>query len=118
MRSTVIVLMVVALLGGCAAQPSRPPQIVAAGGLVYPPEAAAKHIQGYVVVSYDVTADGTVANARVVEAQPPGVFDEAALVAVRGWQFNAASDNGRLVATMGLTSRVEFKLDNSEAYAR
>jgi protein TonB len=70
------------------------------------------------VVSYAVTASGEVEDARVVEADPPGIFDEAALKAVRGWRFNAGVRRGEFIDTTGLTSRIEFKLGESDAYVR
>jgi len=113
-----VLLALSVLLAGCVSQPDRPPEIVSASGLVFPSEAAERQVEGYVVVAYDVTADGTVSNARVVESNPPGVFDEAALDAVRSWRFNAAVAHGTFVATQGMTSRVEFKLDESAGYVR
>ena len=86
-------------------------------GLVFPPDAEAQHIEGYAIVGYDVTADGTVTNAEVIESVPPGVFDEAALTAVRSWRFQPAVRNGEPIQ-FHLTSPVRFKLGESEAYAR
>ncbi|PJK06407.1 energy transducer TonB [Lysobacteraceae bacterium NML71-0210] len=50
---------------------------------VYPPEAMRAGIEGRVRVLVDVNADGTVKDARVSRSAPAGVFDEAALTAVR-----------------------------------
>ena len=77
-----------------------------------------KKVEGVVRVAYDVTVDGTVENARVVESNPPGVFDAAALDAVRKWRFHPAVRNGKAVATQNMVSPVKFKLGESEAYAR
>ena len=106
------------LASACATQPSRPPEAVSMGGVVYPPEAKAKHVEGYVVVRYDVTEEGTVTNAKVVESQPPGIFDDAALAAVEKWKFDPAVDHGRLVTAHDVTSKIQFKLGDSEQYAR
>lgn len=116
--AVVLWLIMVTLATGCITQPNRPPQITVAGGIVFPPAAAAQHIEGYVVVKYDVTVDGTVTNAAVVESDPPGVFDDAALTAVRSWRFQPAVHNGESVAAHGITSKVGFKLGESEEYAR
>jgi TonB family protein len=118
MMRTLVVASLVLLVAGCMSQPSRPPQIMAAGGLDFPAAAAAQRVEGYVVVGYDVGVDGTVANAHVVESNPPGLFDEAAVKAVSGWRFQPAVERGEAVAARGLTSRVEFKLGESEEYAR
>ena len=62
---------------------SRPP-------LEYPAEAAKNAIKGYVVINLLVGKDGSVELAKVLESQPVGVFDEAALNAVRAWRFSPA----------------------------
>ena len=50
-----------------------------------------------VTVSLLVAADGSVERAKVVAAEPPGVFDAAALDAVRAWRFEPASYGGKPV---------------------
>ncbi len=118
MNRMVFLLAALLAVAGCAATPYRPPEVLAAGGIEYPPAARAQKIEGYVMVAYDVDIDGTVSNVRVVEAVPPGVFDEAALAAVRTWRFHAASDHGELVPAKDRISRVKFRLGESEDYAR
>ena len=53
----------------------------------YPPEAESQHIQGKVRVRLTVSPEGKVTDAEVLIAEPPGVFDEAVLEAVRQYQF-------------------------------
>ena len=53
----------------------------------YPRGAERRGIEGYVVVKYTVAGDGSVANPQVVEGQPAGVFDSAALKAVEKWKY-------------------------------
>lgn len=105
------------LMSGCMTQPNRPPEPISMGGIAFPADAAAQHIEGYAVVGYDVTTDGTVTNAQIIESVPPGIFDEAALNAVRSWRFQPAVRNGKLVQ-YHLTSPVRFKLGESEDYVR
>lgn len=62
---------------------SRPP-------LEYPTEAAKNGIKGYVVINLLIGKDGSVELAKVLESQPVGVFDTAALNAVRAWRFSPA----------------------------
>ena len=82
----------------------------------YPTRAKLAGIEGYVVVGYDVTADGTVVNARVLEAEPPGVFDSTALEAVLLWRFRAPIENGERVMSLDHESTVTFVLGESDAY--
>jgi TonB family protein len=110
--------LAILVLGACMSNPSRPAEVMSAGGIVYPDTAHVKKVEGYVRVEYDVTVDGTVANPRVVESVPSGIFDEAALAAVRSWKFHPAVRDGKVVESKGLVSRLDFKLGESEDYAR
>jgi TonB family protein len=49
-------------------------------------------ISGHVDVEIQVGADGRVTDVVVVRSQPSGVFDEAAVAAVRQWTFNPGID--------------------------
>lgn len=105
-----------AALAGCASG-DRPLQLVSGSGAVYPPKARAAGIEGYVVVRYDVDAEGRVQNVRVTASEPPDVFDEAAVQAVSRWRFTPAQENGEPRPVSGLESRLEFTFDGADAYA-
>ncbi|HEX7037678.1 MAG TPA: energy transducer TonB [Pseudomonadales bacterium] len=111
-----VIAVIGAALAACASG-DRPLQLVSGAGAVYPPKARAEGIEGYVVVRYDVDAEGRVQNVRVTAADPPDVFDEAAVQAVSRWRFTPAEENGKPRAVPGLKSRLEFTLDGAEAYA-
>lgn len=98
-------------LTGCVSSASHGPQLMGGAGPSYPPQAKADGIEGRVTVAYGITVDGRVVNARVVAAEPPGVFDAAALAAVRSWRYRAARDAGQPVAVDQVTSNVDFRLD-------
>lgn len=75
------------------------------------PEAARKRgVNGVVVMSLLVGVDGRVSEVRVLESRPPGVFDGAALEAVRQWRFQAAQYQGQPVAVR-VTQPLEFNLE-------
>ena len=105
-----------ALLAGCSS-PSRPPQFLSGPDLVYPPAARAAGIEGHVVVRYDVTAGGAVANAEVVESEPAGTFDAAALASLSRWRFRPRIENGRAVPAPNRVSTLRFRLGESDEYA-
>lgn len=109
-----VILLVAALLGCASAD--RPLQLLAGEGPRYPSQARADGIEGEVVVGYDVTAAGQVANAFVISAQPAGLFDAAALQAVRSWQFKAPVVAGVSQAVQGLQSTVMFRLGQADEY--
>ena len=109
-------VLLLLLIAGCAAAP-RPLQFVSGPDPVYPPEARSAAIEGQVTVRYDVSVEGTVMNARVVEAEPDGVFDRAALEAVAQWRFRPPAVDGRNVVLRDRVSTLEFRLGESDAYA-
>ena len=110
----VALLLGLALVVGCASGP-RPLQLLAGADPAYPPAARAAGIEGQVTVSYDVTAAGRVANAVVVAAEPHGVFEQAALAAVRSWRFRPATERGVPVSVPGQVSVLRFRLGD-DAY--
>ena len=58
----------------------------------YPVEALRAAVQGEVQVEFTVSPDGSVSDARVVRADPPRVFDRAAVAAVRRWRFEPIAE--------------------------
>jgi protein TonB len=54
---------------------------------VYPGGAYANGRQGWVVVRFNVDADGSVGRAAIARAVPGGPFNRAALRAVSNWRF-------------------------------
>ena len=73
---------------------------------VYPPEAEAQHVQGRVKVRLSVALDGTVIDAQVLSAEPPGVFEESVLAAVRQYRFKKDG------TTYQADQEVVFKIDD------
>jgi protein TonB len=73
------------------APPPRMPKAKRRTAPQYPADAERNGIEGAVTVEFALTADGRTRDIRVVESTPPGVFDQAAIVAVRNWRFEAVS---------------------------
>jgi protein TonB len=53
----------------------------------YPQEAMARRIGGVVTVAFTVAANGETRDVRVESADPPKVFDRAAVAAVKRWRY-------------------------------
>ena len=64
----------------------------------YPAEAVEAKQAGNVLLHVKVGVDGLPTDVSVASASQPGVFDEAAITAVKGWQFNPGMRNGKPVA--------------------
>jgi periplasmic protein TonB len=72
------------------------------------PEYAWKNkIDGWVLVAYAVNTNGHVSDVRVLDGQPPGVFDENVIAAVSDWIYSADDMRGRK-AKVQLTQRIEL----------
>lgn len=74
---------------------------------VYPNDAQRKGLNGWVEVSFMVAENGTVQNAIVGSADPRGVFDQAALDAVKQWRFEPPMRDGKAV-TQQTSVRLRF----------
>jgi protein TonB len=72
----------------------------------YPAHAARNRLSGTVVVEFEINPDGTVANPKVVQSQPPHVFDDAAIKAILSWKFKPKIVDGKAVSQY---ARQEFK---------
>jgi protein TonB len=69
--------------------------------------ARAAGIQGIVIIEATIGADGHVVNARVLRSRP--LLDEAALAAVRSWEYTPTLLNGVPVPVI-MTVTVQFAL--------
>lgn len=78
----------------------------------YPPDAARRRIEGTVQLRLIVGTDGSVQSARVVDSIPAGVFDKAALDAVRKWKFSPATVDGSPVVA-DTNKSIDFRMEPS-----
>lgn len=76
----------------------------------YPPRALTRGIEGWVLVQFTITTIGTVKDARVVDANPREIFDDAALKAISRWRYNPRVDGGVPVERVGVQTRIVFEL--------
>ena len=78
---------------------------------IYPTRAVSHGIEGWVRIEFTIQADGSVADAVVVQAMPEAIFDDAALTAVTQWQFKPKMINGVAVQQRA-GQQLQFKLDH------
>ena len=77
----------------------------------YPPRALRRGIQGWVQVQFTITATGAVKDAKVVAADPPNLFDEAALRSIARWRYNPKIEGGVAVERIGVQTVIRFVLE-------
>jgi protein TonB len=76
----------------------EPPRLIKAVQVKIPFNAASGNIKGRVLVSAVVTKEGTPKDLEVVEAEPEGLFEDAALEAIWQYRFTPAKKDGEAVA--------------------
>jgi protein TonB len=74
---------------------------------VYPPIAQSARVQGVVIIEATIGGNGKVTNARVLRSIP--LLDEAAIEAVRQWEFAPTLLNGVPIPVI-MTVTVQFTL--------
>lgn len=74
----------------------------------YPLNSQMDEVGGLIIVSYTVNADGTVADAKIVCADPRKRFEAAALDAIREWRFQPAQQRGQPVAYPSMSMHFYF----------
>jgi protein TonB len=77
----------------------------------YPARALSRGIEGWVQVQFTITATGAVKDAVVVAADPPRMFDEAALRSIARWRYNPKIEGGVAVERIGVQTVLRFVLE-------
>jgi len=77
----------------------------------YPRDAAMNQIEGYVTIEFTITETGSVRNPRVIDSQPPRVFDREAIRAILRWKFKPRVIDGVAVERTA-TQTIDFNLDS------
>jgi TonB family protein len=85
----------------------KPPTRIRNVNPVYPPAALESKVQGVVIIETRIEPDGSVGDARVLRSIP--LLDQAALDAVKQWQYMPTLMNGQAVPVV-MTVTVNFTL--------
>ena len=76
----------------------------------YPEKAAQDNVEGFVVLSFDITETGATDNVTVVKSKPAGVFDKSAKVALEQWEYKPRIQGGKGVKQTGLLVQLDYQL--------
>lgn len=81
----------------------------------YPRNALQRGIEGYVIVEYTVTTNGSVRDPKVVEAftnsgSPTSIFNRAALASALRYKYRPRVIDGQPVEVPGVQIRISFNL--------
>ncbi len=77
---------------------------------MYPRQALRKRAEGYVIVEFTVTRDGSVKSPKVIEAKPRRLFNQAALRTILRYKFKPLIVDGQPQETRA-SWRINFVLE-------
>lgn len=78
----------------------------------YPSRALQRGIEGYVLLEFDIDEAGRVINPRILDAEPEGIFERAALNAIERWRFQPKVANGEAVVKRNEKRLLNFTIED------
>ena len=78
---------------------------------IYPRRAQSRGIEGFVIVEFVVTKNGSVRDAKVVEAKPADIFDRAAVAATLKFKYKPRVVDGVAMEVAGVQNKITFEID-------
>lgn len=76
----------------------------------YPRNALVQGLEGWVLVEFTIGTEGQVKDPRILQSEPPGIFDESALSAVKRFRFKPRTIGTTPVEVSGVQNRIKFRL--------
>ncbi len=77
----------------------------------YPRHALRRGIEGYVIVEYTVTKQGTVRDPIVIEAKPVGIFNRAAIKSAARYKYKPRVVDGKPIEVSGVRTKIIFQVE-------
>ncbi|WP_299021996.1 energy transducer TonB [uncultured Photobacterium sp.] len=77
----------------------------------YPARAKKQKVEGYVLLSFTIDKTGRPRDISVLEAKPRRLFNREAIRALRKWKYQPKVVDGKAIAQVGQTVRLEFKIN-------
>lgn len=78
---------------------------------IYPRRAQERGISGYVLLEFTVTELGTVEDVVVIEAEPKGYFERAAMRAARKFKYKPKVLDGDAIRVPGVRNLITFEIE-------
>ena len=76
----------------------------------YPRKALRLEREGYVIIEFAVAQDGSVIDPYVLEGEPAGLFNRAAMKSIRKWIYEPSTYDGVPVQVNDVQVRINFNL--------
>ncbi|MFA0046027.1 energy transducer TonB [Vibrio sp. 10N.261.51.F11] len=76
----------------------------------YPAKALKRGAEGYVIMSFTIDETGRPIDIQVTDANPRRMFEREAMRALKKWKYQPKVVDGKAIAQVGQTVKLEFKL--------
>ena len=78
---------------------------------IYPPAALQRKIEGWVIIEFVVTKNGSVRDPVIIEYDPLPIFNKSALKAAVKFKYKPRIVNGEPIEVAGVRNKIIFKID-------
>ena len=78
----------------------------------YPPRAQSRGVEGWVLLRFTITPQGTTKDIEILDADPKGYFERAAKDAVRKYKYKPRIEDGVAVDWPGVQLVISFEMEN------
>ena len=76
----------------------------------YPSRALSRGIEGWVLLEFTINELGQAVDLQVIEADPKGMFDRAAVTAIQKWKYRPKMQDGRASSRPGVRQLISFSI--------
>jgi protein TonB len=78
---------------------------------IYPRRAQTRGIQGYCIVEYTVTKNGSIRDPQAIDCEPPGMFDSASVKASLKFKYKPRVVDGEPIEVPGVRNKFTYTLE-------
>ncbi len=78
---------------------------------IYPRRAQTRGIQGYCIVEYTVTKNGSIRDPQAIDCQPKGMFDSASVKASLKFKYKPRVVDGEPIEVRGVRNKFTYTLE-------
>ena len=78
---------------------------------IFPRRALSRGIEGFVIVEFVVTKNGSVKNPIVIQAEPADIFNRAAIAATLKFKYKPRVVDGVAMEVTGVQNKISFEID-------
>jgi protein TonB len=78
---------------------------------IYPRRAQTRGIQGYCIVEYTVTRNGSIRDPRAIDCKPSGIFDSASVKASLKFKYKPRVVDGEPTEVTGVRNKFTYTLE-------